>query len=645
MDESKQPLREYCGGNDVNATCASSLKEITLIETVTNFLEENGAAEIERKVLRKLAEALSKSIDGTCPSVIQDVTMENSYASFDVNRPPGGNQSPMILQGRSVRELEEQISALRKENFNLKLRIYFLEEGQPGGKANSPGGDNLSKQLIDSKVEIELLRKTVADKTELLKDAARAISRHEEIQKKSDMESQALIEQLQQHIRDHQQSSDTSASPMTCRRFKRMETEVQKMEAQLLEADKNYTESKQKIEQMEKTLQERQESLETCEAKIEELAVKNAKLLEQIDQTSESSNQANQTIRSQKSELSSCLNENHRLVNALANVENELVYQHKSTTDANQTIDAQRQAIQLMENTIEQKDMAYNRLLGRLIECEGLISKLNGEIDLMRHENHMIRELSVNDLHQKETFRLQQRELARQQMDGGVGNNGYCSVERSASNSSMRSNFSSISILYGSHNPSEKSLPPMPMPLPPPQQSQQPTNFYVPQLQVPMNPMQMQLQAQNQNRPQVIQTAAEYRLDQLKLTPLSTARESSNDGNDVIEYPALSNACGQSDQQLLSADNQWISSIPFTLGHFAIRLTFLVLKLHNILLCDGPPIHIKYHRRSCRRISRNIADLHMNDVLCPNCCQCSVSSLTTSSTKSSSSSSSSSASM
>ncbi|KRF97486.1 uncharacterized protein Dwil_GK10742, isoform B [Drosophila willistoni] len=277
----------------------------------------------------------------------------SSNASFDVNRPPGGNQSPMILQGRSVRELEEQISALRKENFNLKLRIYFLEEGQPGGKANSPGGDNLSKQLIDSKVEIELLRKTVADKTELLKDAARAISRHEEIQKKSDMESQALIEQLQQHIRDHQQSSDTSASPMTCRRFKRMETEVQKMEAQLLEADKNYTESKQKIEQMEKTLQERQESLETCEAKIEELAVKNAKLLEQIDQTSESSNQANQTIRSQKSELSSCLNENHRLVNALANVENELVYQHKSTTDANQTIDAQRQAIQLMENNRE----------------------------------------------------------------------------------------------------------------------------------------------------------------------------------------------------------------------------------------------------------------------------------------------------
>ena len=37
-----------------------------------------------------------------------------------------GGGSP--AQGRSVREYEEQMTSLRKENFNLKLRIYFLEE-------------------------------------------------------------------------------------------------------------------------------------------------------------------------------------------------------------------------------------------------------------------------------------------------------------------------------------------------------------------------------------------------------------------------------------------------------------------------------------------------------------------------------------
>lgn len=117
--------------------------------------------------------------------------------SFDAGRKPGGIHSP--LQGRSMRELEEQMSTLRKENFNLKLRIYFMEESQHGSRGKTTDS-TLSKQLIDSKIEIELLRKRVDEKTELLKDAARAISQHEEAQKKSDIESQTMIEEMQQYI-------------------------------------------------------------------------------------------------------------------------------------------------------------------------------------------------------------------------------------------------------------------------------------------------------------------------------------------------------------------------------------------------------------------------------------------------------------
>lgn len=39
-----------------------------------------------------------------------------------------GIKSPTAMRGRSVKEFEEQLTNLRKENFNLKLRIYFLEE-------------------------------------------------------------------------------------------------------------------------------------------------------------------------------------------------------------------------------------------------------------------------------------------------------------------------------------------------------------------------------------------------------------------------------------------------------------------------------------------------------------------------------------
>ncbi|XP_016973241.1 centrosomin isoform X1 [Drosophila rhopaloa] len=291
MDQSKQVLRDYCG--DGNGTCASSLREITLIETVTSFLEENGASEIDRRVLRKLAEALSKSIDDTSPGALQDVTMENSYASFDVPRPQGGSHSPMMMQGRSVRELEEQMSTLRKENFNLKLRIYFMEEGQPGARANN-SQDSLGKQLIDSKIQIEMLRKTVDEKMELLKDAARAISHHEEMQRKVDFDSQAIIDDLQEQIRSYQmaesaQPGESNAS-FDMKKLQRLESEVHKLEDELMETDIRNKAAKSELEF---ALAERLESLTACEAKIEELAIKNAELVERLEKDTESVESAN----------------------------------------------------------------------------------------------------------------------------------------------------------------------------------------------------------------------------------------------------------------------------------------------------------------------------------------------------------------
>lgn len=56
-------------------------------------------------------------------------------------------------KGFCVKEFEEQLQSLKKENFNLKLRIYFLEEKNP----NVPlGAETLYKQNIDLKVILGL---------------------------------------------------------------------------------------------------------------------------------------------------------------------------------------------------------------------------------------------------------------------------------------------------------------------------------------------------------------------------------------------------------------------------------------------------------------------------------------------------------
>nr|NP_001246294.1 centrosomin, isoform M [Drosophila melanogaster]NP_001246295.1 centrosomin, isoform N [Drosophila melanogaster]NP_725297.1 centrosomin, isoform B [Drosophila melanogaster]AAM68579.1 centrosomin, isoform B [Drosophila melanogaster]AFH08048.1 centrosomin, isoform M [Drosophila melanogaster]AFH08049.1 centrosomin, isoform N [Drosophila melanogaster] len=228
----------------------------------------------------------------TSPGALQDVTMENSYASFDVPRPPGGGNSPLPSQGRSVRELEEQMSALRKENFNLKLRIYFLEEGQPGARADS-STESLSKQLIDAKIEIATLRKTVDVKMELLKDAARAISHHEELQRKADIDSQAIIDELQEQIHAYQMA-ESGGQPVEniakTRKMLRLESEVQRLEEELVNIEARNVAARNELEFM---LAERLESLTACEGKIQELAIKNSELVERLEKETASAESSN----------------------------------------------------------------------------------------------------------------------------------------------------------------------------------------------------------------------------------------------------------------------------------------------------------------------------------------------------------------
>ncbi|KRJ99326.1 centrosomin isoform X2 [Drosophila yakuba] len=246
----------------------------------------NQSADVPGSPFKRYSLNSSNSPFCTSPGALQDVTMENSYASFDVARPTGGSHSPLAMQGRSVRELEEQMSTLRKENFNLKLRIYFMEEGQPGARANH-SSDSLSKQLIDAKIEIETLRKTVDEKMELLKDAARAISHHEELQRKADFDSQAMIDELQEQIHAYQvaESGQPGENVADAKKLLRLESEVQRLEEELVKSDARNIAAKNELEF---TLAERLESLTACEAKIQELAIKNAELVERLEKETES---------------------------------------------------------------------------------------------------------------------------------------------------------------------------------------------------------------------------------------------------------------------------------------------------------------------------------------------------------------------
>jgi Centrosomin N-terminal motif 1 len=76
----------------------------------------------------------------------------NEFSSCPIavkNEEDSPHQSTAGPRGFCVKEYEEEMQSLKKDNFNLKLRIYFLEEKNP----NIPmGAEALYKQNIDLKV-------------------------------------------------------------------------------------------------------------------------------------------------------------------------------------------------------------------------------------------------------------------------------------------------------------------------------------------------------------------------------------------------------------------------------------------------------------------------------------------------------------
>lgn len=88
-----------------------------------------------------------------------------------------------LSSGTGVREVDDTIRDLRKENFNLKLRIYFLEErlgsSSRWSTAQSGSREELLQSNLELKVQCESLKYDVKEKTELLAEAGKALDQME----------------------------------------------------------------------------------------------------------------------------------------------------------------------------------------------------------------------------------------------------------------------------------------------------------------------------------------------------------------------------------------------------------------------------------------------------------------------------------
>ncbi|CAB4064761.1 CDK5RAP2 [Lepeophtheirus salmonis] len=94
---------------------------------------------------------------------------------------------PSVSTGSSIctmREYEDELSFFKRENLNLKLRIYMMEDSY-GFHTSGDDQKKAHKLNVDLRVENEELKKELSDKKDLLGEAYSALSNFEEVSTKA----------------------------------------------------------------------------------------------------------------------------------------------------------------------------------------------------------------------------------------------------------------------------------------------------------------------------------------------------------------------------------------------------------------------------------------------------------------------------
>ncbi|XP_041481185.1 myomegalin-like isoform X3 [Lytechinus variegatus] len=134
-----------------------------------------------------------------------DITAANFSDHFpDTSAPAiqkvGGSGRMSPVRAHTMKEYEQQISDLKKENFSLKLRIYFMEERM---QQKFEDNDDITTN-IELKVEVESLKKELTEKQQLLVKASNAVESlaHEKdvIAEKMKEEKDDALSQLKEQL-------------------------------------------------------------------------------------------------------------------------------------------------------------------------------------------------------------------------------------------------------------------------------------------------------------------------------------------------------------------------------------------------------------------------------------------------------------
>lgn len=292
-------------------------------------------------------------------------------ASLTVN-PPTISERLTPMRANTMKECEQLIEELRKENFSLKLRIYFLEDRC----RQKFGGGDIFNMNIELNVQVESLRNDVYEKQELLKKAYLALD--------------SLSKSHQEDLKRSMEKKETEWTK-----------DKENILRQLQDTEKNLAETKQKLEDADTVVARLQAELHDQAEQLRQAVAEQKKNLDEGVHKDSELEDLKKMIDQLGSELESKQRLEENYVEKIGKLEKSLGRKEK---DIEGIMDDQQESINKMKSEIEQLNTSVTEKDDTLLALEERLKKVQSELETEKtnslKKNKLIKGLTQN-LHDK----------------------------------------------------------------------------------------------------------------------------------------------------------------------------------------------------------------------------------------------------
>ncbi|XP_034231629.1 centrosomin-like isoform X2 [Thrips palmi] len=274
-------------------------------------------------------------------------------------QPTTSKASP--IRGRTMKDYEEKQSALRKENFNLKLRIYFLEErmSQINGLKDK---EEAIKNNIELNVENETMRKELSEKQELLCQAAKALDLLEDQRKDEKqryLKECSVLESKIQELEKELQDSIAASQQM-------------KFSAMTQSTDSQYSSACFEVDQLTAQIQELQEQSQKEREKI-------CLLETELRDTKQQSEMLNITVKSQNDIIL-------KMEEVVGVKQSDLANRVQKLLDAEKLVSELKVCLSANEETMQEREVRHSKVKAYNATLTAKLNTANLELQRLREE-------------------------------------------------------------------------------------------------------------------------------------------------------------------------------------------------------------------------------------------------------------------